>query len=686
MASVSEEDIHAVTEWLNCFELSRSCSSLQDLCDGKILCEFLSQVSPTYFDVDNLTEVQPGGNWALILANLKKLIKNLETYFHEDLGRTADFDSVDLTLIAKDCNNAQIMNLVGLVVGAAIQCEHKAHFIQKILELPHESQAILKKLIESSMARISSLHDDDEDLLPEGNSLMDGHSRELEEALAQANTEKSMLQEQLKGLRVEVNTLRNEKEGLSHKLEEALKETELASGARASEAQGADAERTKLRKTVLDLNQNLEKLREQNENLHNEVESLHAKHESDLEVRAKMEVENRQLADELDIARARAHQASSAEAQAERYKRRLDEQAGLRQAMKELEDQNSKYLDQVLELEATVKTIKPLNDKLESYKDRAIDLEREKFDALSKLQVREAELAKTKQELESAQDAKRFFEEELISLREEKESLEASSQSGVFSESLPEMREKLARLERENRNLKETMGGEEGGGKTVEVGLLKSELEDTKRLLKERDSEALELKRKQAESGMEIQKLKEHISDMQGGGDNVPTRAETAKIQQLQQELETLRKKQDSESSAEMTVQELIKKLKEKETENNRLASDKDKLESYTKKTLHKVQEKYLVALQTCKNQLKERQDKIEALEKKIDRDKQAQKREERLLMSAVYELGMDIINTRLVSTVSEGPKSGGTAPQTGSWLNQKRQEVSRKVNPIAPG
>ena len=48
-----------------------------------------------------------------------------------------------------------------------------------------------------------------------------------------------------------------------------------------------------------------------------------------------------------------------------------------------------------------------------------------------------------RQELESAQDAKRFFEEELISLREEKESLEASSQSGVFSESLPEMREKV---------------------------------------------------------------------------------------------------------------------------------------------------------------------------------------------------------------------------------------------------
>lgn len=105
------------------------------------------------------------------------------------------------------------------------------------------------------------------------------------------------------------------------------------------------------------------------------------------------------------------------------------------------------------------------------------------------------------------------------------------------------------------------------------------------------------------------------------------------------------------------------------------------------------------MALQTCKNQLRERQDRIEALEARQAKDKAAQKREERLLMSAVYELGMDIINTRLVSSVGEGLRpgtgamavgasggggSGTSGPGGGSWLRQKREEVSRKINPVA--
>mmetsp|Transcript_13161 Transcript_13161/g.17342 ORF Transcript_13161/g.17342 Transcript_13161/m.17342 type:complete len:684 (+) Transcript_13161:193-2244(+) len=683
---MAEEDINAVVEWINCFELSKQCESFQELFDGRILCEFLNQVAPSYFDTEKMTEVEAGGNWALMLSNLKKLVWNLQNYFQEALESVSDFDSIDLTLIARDQDIAQLMSLIELVVGAAVKCEDRAFFIGKIMELPDESQAVLKGLIESSMERITPIGEEENES-DEDAPVSRMENRELEEALAQSNTEKAMLHEQLKALRLELSNLQSDKESLSQRLEEAEKETELAAGARQTEAQGADVERTQLQKSVDELSLQLDDMREENNQLRQEVDSLAAKRESDLEVRAKMEVENRQLADELDIARSKAHQAAAAEQQAERYKRRLDEMQGLRQAMKELEDQNSKYLDQVLELESTCKTIKPLNDKIEKYKDAAIDLEREKFEALSKLQVREAEFSRLREELEQASDAKRFFEEELIALREEKESMEASTiEGGGLFEGMTEMREKLAKLERENRSLKENLvgggeGGKGGGEIAVELSMLRSELEDEKRMKEERAAAALEAKRLQAEAQMECQKLKEHIAELESG----ETRADTAKIQKLTQEIEALKSKQDSASSTEMTVQELTKKLKEKETQINRLTSDKDKLETYTKKTLHKVQEKYLVALQTCKNQLKERQDKIEQLESRIAKDKASQKREERLLMSAVYELGMDIINTRLVNSVSEGLKSSG-GNQSGPWLRQKREEVTRKINPISTG
>jgi protein HOOK3 len=80
----------------------------------------------------------------------------------------------------------------------------------------------------------------------------------------------------------------------------------------------------------------------------------------------------------------------------------------------------------------------------------------------------------------------------------------------------------------------------------------------------------------------------------------------------------------------------------------SKLQNDKEKLEAYTKKTLQKFQEKYLVALQDCKAKLKEKHDKIEALEMRSANEKMAQKREERLLSSAIFELGLGVMQNCL--------------------------------------
>ena len=79
-----------------------------------------------------------------------------------------------------------------------------------------------------------------------------------------------------------------------------------------------------------------------------------------------------------------------------------------------------------------------------------------------------------------------------------------------------------------------------------------------------------------------------------------------------------------------------------------KLNTDKEKLEAYTKKTLQKFQEKYLVALQDCKAKLKEKHDKIEALEMRNANEKVAQKREEKLISSAMFELGVGIMQTQM--------------------------------------
>ncbi|GMI58304.1 hypothetical protein ScalyP_jg8242 [Parmales sp. scaly parma] len=73
-----------------------------------------------------------------------------------------------------------------------------------------------------------------------------------------------------------------------------------------------------------------------------------------------------------------------------------------------------------------------------------------------------------------------------------------------------------------------------------------------------------------------------------------------------------------------------------------KLSADKTKLELYAKQSLHKFQNKFLVALQGLKQKLKEKSERIELLES----EKIVQKREEKLLSSSIFELGLQIIQS----------------------------------------
>lgn len=53
------------------------------------------------------------------------------------------------------------------------------------------------------------------------------------------------------------------------------------------------------------------------------------------------------MADDLDVMRVKATELSKLEATVEKYKQKLDQASSARQHIKDLGDQNSKYLDQV---------------------------------------------------------------------------------------------------------------------------------------------------------------------------------------------------------------------------------------------------------------------------------------------------------------------------------------------------
>jgi hypothetical protein len=84
------------------------------------------------------------------------------------------------------------------------------------------------------------------------------------------------------------------------------------------------------------------------------------------------------------------------------------------------------------------------------------------------------------------------------------------------------------------------------------------------------------------------------------------------------------------------------------------LSDEKQKLENYVNKTLQAVQAKYMEGMALHKDQIKEKDAKIGQLKRKLKMDKASQKREEDLVMSAFYEVGMELQRRMMVSGGTE--------------------------------
>lgn len=598
---MSDDDVaryRAMVEFLSTFPTLSGAppTDLSDLSDGVALFEVLSEIAPDYFDPTTIAR-HLGDNWALKSSNLRKLIRNLEHYFQDELNKDApdSFSNMNLSAIARQGEPEAISELVELVAAAAVSCPEKGEYIGRIMTMSQESQIQMKFIIERSLARLEDYeHDDDDDDDHEEGA--DNNENELvfnndgDEAEAEnADDDKLFAADHLKK---STGGYDEEKE----QLEKALVDVRRELAAHKSQAslleEDHEKAQAKLRALVEDLQDRLVK---RQDDLIAAEEELRAKTTELDETKnklAELEETKAQLADELDVANARAEQLRKAEATVVAYRKKLEGVGVMNQQMTDLEDQAANYLRQIMDLEAEVKKSASLQKKIEDLERNVESLEKEKNDATDSLKSTAAEVADLKSRLNAADSAKKMYEEELQVLREVQQNGDAldaldderlsSNVEGLSLTSAQSIKEKSMRLELENKKLRE-------------------ELEN--------------LKSASATSTA--------TAKSSGNNNAIP-------------------------ANAQREIQRLKDELAKKEKENTKVKSDKEKLETYTKKTLAKFQDKYLVALQECKAKLKEKQDKIEALESRSASEKTSQKREERLLSSTIYELGLAIMQNRL--------------------------------------
>eukprot|EP00574_Skeletonema_japonicum_P013234 CAMPEP_0201722776 /NCGR_PEP_ID=MMETSP0593-20130828/7017_1 /ASSEMBLY_ACC=CAM_ASM_000672 /TAXON_ID=267983 /ORGANISM="Skeletonema japonicum, Strain CCMP2506" /LENGTH=566 /DNA_ID=CAMNT_0048213763 /DNA_START=42 /DNA_END=1742 /DNA_ORIENTATION=+ len=561
-----EEDVTSVAVcefFAKCFLALDPPESLSELSDGVVMFQALSEISMDHFDPTSITH-EAGENWALKAANLRKLVRNLQDYYHEVLRKDADFESIlsNVNFIAKESDPDGILAIVELVAVAAISCEDKGVFVSRMKEISEEYLGEFQMFLKGGMEAISPLDDDDnsgegdDDRYSDSSVVFDGDENQNgpsspggvlfpSHGYISADGDSELLRER-EELRKELSDARRELAQIKSQVKLNGEDNKKEKDKLRALKEDIQERLTKREEELHVVEQDVSKQKRSLEEVHNEVNDLKEKSAS--------------LADELDVEKGKVLQLRKTEAMVEAYRKKVESLESANQQMDGLENQTQNYADQIMKLERENASIPALEKTLEESQTLAKKLESRNNEAEDTLRARNAEISKLKNDLVTSDKSKKMYEDELNELRATQEGAETAA----IALSSNADNDKMKRLEVDNSNLKSKLAQLEGG----------------------------------ASEGGRVAELEKELADMN---------AEVSKLQ-----------------------------------------SDKEKLEAYTKKTLQKFQEKYLVALQDCKAKLKEKHDKIEALEMRSANEKMAQKREERLLSSAIYELGLGIMQSRM--------------------------------------
>ena len=108
--------------------------------------------SMDHFDPTSITH-EADNNWALKATNLRKLVRNLQDYYHEVLNKDADFESIlsNVNDTAKDSDAEGILAIVELVAVAAISCEDREVFVNRMREISEENLGEFQMFLKSGM-------------------------------------------------------------------------------------------------------------------------------------------------------------------------------------------------------------------------------------------------------------------------------------------------------------------------------------------------------------------------------------------------------------------------------------------------------------------------------------------------------------------------------------------------------
>ncbi|XP_034234433.1 protein Hook homolog 3 [Thrips palmi] len=703
--------------WLHTLNLSALHSTPQETSDGVAVAQALNQIAPEWFSNSWLAKIKTdvGDNWRLKVSNLKKIVEKIVDLYQEGFNQTLP-DSVkpDVNRIGEYCDEGELGKLLQLVLGCAVNCNQKQDYITAIMAMEEDVQQVIMQSIQALEGNVGSATASlAPSLDPDGPQL----TRVLAE-LEQAVEARDELARRCQELDLQASLLQEEKASIlqeNRRVQERLRQLE------AEEANiGSGNRLQELRKQLDSVKEELYKVETARDDYRAKVE--HQDRElQDLRMRTdelqRKAEEAQHLKDEVDILRETADRVGQYEATIASYKKKLDEASDMKRQLKLLEDKNLELVQQNLQLEDDVKKSGTWRPQLEQYKKQVAELHSQLAEETKRADRVAFESRKAAEKLTAAQREKERLILERDTLRENNEELKclqmqaqpttvspgAHSAEDDMSEGMipPDVRQRLMRLEHENKLLKLNQRGPE----EEKVAIVQALLDDTNqrnemltaenRRMNQRmielESQVSELMEKHAEGGAD---LKSHVHELRVQLKQAQDEKDRRNNQMEQKEValeesrhtfqESLKKSRQEILSLEETLkrkdveyQNLEEQLKRKDQEKQAIEEKYKRCMEKAKTVINSLEPKKVLPnmdVNVLCSQLSEKDQMIEELQRNKEKCKQEIELEGRLMSSALHTLGLSR-HREAVDQHLAALNSG----QGQSFLARQRQPTNRR-------
>uniref|UniRef100_G3Q0C7 Calponin-homology (CH) domain-containing protein n=1 Tax=Gasterosteus aculeatus aculeatus TaxID=481459 RepID=G3Q0C7_GASAC len=662
--------------WIQTFGVEAPCKKVEDLTSGIVMAQALQKIDAVYFDDVWISRVKPevGDNWRLKISNLKKVLKGVLDYNQEILGQHInDFTLPDVNLIGEHSDPAELGRMLQLILGCAVNCEQKQEYIQTIMMMEESVQHVVMTAIQELMSK--------ETPVPGGNDSYVDLDRQLKKTAEELNDALSTKEEisqrcreldmQGAALQKEKNSLLAENQLLMEKLNhsDSIEDINSPAGRRHLQLQ---TQLEQLQEETFRLEASKDDYRIRCEELEKELADVKSQNEE----LASLADEAQSLKDEMDVLRHSSDKVSKLEGTVEHYKKKLEDMGLLRRQSKLLEEKNTVLMQSNVGLEEELRKANATKGQLETYKRQVVELQNRLSEESKKADKMEFEYKRVKEKVDSLQKEKDRMRTERDSLKETIEELhcvqaqEGQLTSGLFpmvsndgSDSLaaeittPEIREHLIRLQHENKMLKLAQEGSDN----EKIALLQSLLEDANRRKNELETENRLINQRLMEEQSQVEELHKNLQEQGSKADDlrrknsvdvgafVPSIRE--KLRELNNEL--LKKNafidemEPKYNASSQLVEELEDALKKKDEEMKQMEERYKKYLEKAKSVIRTLDPKQNQGsgpeVQALKNQLQEKDRMLHSLEKEMDKTKIQRDYEEKLIVSAWYNMGMSL-------------------------------------------